>query len=207
MKLPRSIQGKAPTYITLDETKALLQSIKPGRYAKRDLVMLWCFAHGLRVAETASLNVADVIHPEGDAMPAIRVRGKGSKERRVPLLMEGYKAIQDYLDDRGVAVDSNPLLVCTYSGDSTRRLSSSSIQERFGILASHANIPESKRHPHAMRHGFATRMLFEASVPGGIYTVSKLLGHSRVSTTEIYLHCSNKRLEQAMLADPLGAGV
>ena len=94
VKLPRAIQGKAPTYITLDETTELLQSIKPGRYAKRDLVMLWCFAHGLRVAETASLNVADVIHPEDDAMPAIRVRGKGSKARTIPLGTAGYKAIK-----------------------------------------------------------------------------------------------------------------
>ena len=47
---------------------------------------------------------------------------------------------------------------------------------------------------------------YDTSVPGGIYTVSKLLGHSRVSTTKIYLHCSQKQLEQAMLADPLGAG-
>ena len=206
VKLPRALQGKAPTYMTLDETKALLESIKPGRYAKRDLVMLWCFAHGLRKAETAALNVADVIHPDDDAMPAIRVRGKGSKARTVPLGVVAYHAIQDYLDERGDAMESDPLLVCTYSGDNTRRMSNSCIQERFGLLASHADIPEPKRHPHAMRHGFATRMLFESNVPGGIYTVSKLLGHSRVSTTEIYLHCSNKRLEQAMLADPLGAG-
>ena len=58
-----------------------------------------------------------------------------------------------------------------------------------------------------MRHGFATRMLFDTKTIGGIYTVSKLLGHSRVATTEVYLHCSHKQLEQAMLADPLGAGV
>ena len=56
-------------------------------------------------------------------------------------------------------------------------------------------------------HGFATRILFDTKTIGGIYTVSKLLGHSRVATTEMYLHCSQKQLEQAMLADPLGAGV
>jgi integrase/recombinase XerC len=93
VKLPRAIQGKVPTYITLGETETLLQSIKPGRYAKRDLVMLWCFALGLRVAEAAALDVGDVIHPEDDAMPAIRVRGKGSKARTIPLGMAGYKAI------------------------------------------------------------------------------------------------------------------
>ena len=58
-----------------------------------------------------------------------------------------------------------------------------------------------------MRHGFATRMLFDTKVLGGIYVVSKLLGHSRVAVTEMYLHCSQDQLEQAMLADPFAVGV
>ena len=58
-----------------------------------------------------------------------------------------------------------------------------------------------------MRNGFATRMLFDTETIGGIYTVSKLLGHSRVAVTEMYLHCSQDQLEQAMLADPLAVGV
>ena len=58
-----------------------------------------------------------------------------------------------------------------------------------------------------MRHSFGTRMLFEARVPGGFYKVSKLLGHSRVSATEVYRHFSNKRPEQALLCDLLGVGV
>ena len=50
-------------------------------------------------------------------------------------------------------------------------------------------------------------MLFDTKTIGGIYTVSKLLGHSMVAVTEMCLHCSQKQLEQAMLAGPLGAGV
>jgi len=73
--------------------------------------------------------------------------------------------------------------------------------------AAAAGIPPEKHFPHSMRHGFATRMLFDTKTIGGIYTVSKLLGHSRVATTEKYLHCLQKQLEQTMLADPLGAGV
>ena len=117
-----------------------------------------------------------------------------------------YGAIQDYVDERADTAGANPLLACCYAGDSVRRmgLRRAAYINGLPILAKQAGIPANKRHPHAMRHGFATRMLFESSVPGGIYTVSKLLGHSRVSTTEIYLHCSNKRLEEAMLADPLG---
>ena len=64
-----------------------------------------------------------------------------------------------------------------------------------------------KHFPHCMRHGFATRMLFDTETIGEIYTVSKLLGHSRVSTTEVYLHLNRTQLEESMLADPLGQGV
>ena len=85
-------------------------------------------------------------------------------------------------------------------------MGTAAIQKRFKKLAREAGIPAEKRFPHCMRHGFATRMLFETNTIGGIYTVSKLLGHSRVATTGMYLHCSQKQLEQAMLADPLGAG-
>ncbi|MDP7346561.1 MAG: site-specific integrase, partial [Anaerolineales bacterium] len=91
--------------------------------------------------------------------------------------------------------------------DGSRPMGTAAIQKRFKKLAREAGIPAEKRHPHCMRHGFATRMLFDTKTIGGIYTVSKLLGHSRVAVTEMYLHCSQKQLEQAMLADPLGAGV
>ena len=91
--------------------------------------------------------------------------------------------------------------------DGSRPMSTNAIQARFKKLAARAGIPAEKRFPHCMRHGFATRMLFDTKTIGGIYTVSKLLGHSRVATTEMYLHCSQKQLEHAMLADPLGAGV
>ena len=49
LKLPRVLQGKAPTYLTMKETRALFESVSSGSYAKRDLAMLWCLAHGLRV--------------------------------------------------------------------------------------------------------------------------------------------------------------
>ena len=58
-----------------------------------------------------------------------------------------------------------------------------------------------------MRNGFATRMLFDTETIGDIYTVGKLLGHSTVTVTEMYLHCSQDQLEQSMLADLLGTGV
>jgi len=89
----------------------------------------------------------------------------------------------------------------------SRPITTRGIQDRFITICKKADIPAEKHFPHCMRHGFATRMLFDTETIGGIYTVSKLLGHSRVSTTEMYLHCSKKQLEESMLADPLAVGV
>ena len=132
-------------------------------------------------------------------MGSLMVRGKSSKARTIPINPPAYTAISSHVSDR---VDGPVFLVLDGSRQMTRR----AIQDRFKNLAAAAGIPPEKRFPHCMRHGFATRMLFETNTIGGIYTVSKLLGHSRVATTGMYLHCSQKQLEQAMLADPLGAG-
>ena len=128
------------------------------------------------------------------------MRGKGNKARTLPICADAHAAISLYVSDR---VNGPVFLVLDGSRPMTRR----GIQDRFMNLAARAGIPAEKRFPHYMRHGFATRMLFDTKTIGGIYTVSKLLGHSRVATTEMYLHCSQKKLEQAMLADPLPMGV
>ena len=207
LKLPRVLQGKAPTHLTIEETRDLFEHVPSGRYAKRDRAMLWCLVHGLRVAEVASLNLADVMKPDDEHMPALRVRGKGKKQRTVPLIQPAYDAICEYLNGRVDTVGRNPLLVCTYKGSLVHRMSTRALHKRFAMLAKRAGIAPDKRHPHSARHGYATRMLFEAKVPGGIYTVSRLLGHSRVATTEMYLHASQKKLQEAALADPLAMGV
>ena len=196
LKLPKSVSNKAPVFMTLDETRLLLNSAK----LPRDVAMLWCLAYGLRIAELTALEIGDISSPNGTGMGSLMVRGKGSKARTIPINPPAYTAISSYISDR---VNEPVFLVLDGSRPMTRR----AIQDRFMNLAARAGIPAEKRFPHCMRHGFATRMLFDTKTIGGIYTVSKLLGHSRVAVTEMYLHCSQKQLEQAMLADPLGAGV
>ncbi len=196
LKLPRALGNKAPVFMTLDETRLLLNSAE----LPRDVAMLWCLAYGLRIAELTALEIGDITRPNGTGMGSLMVRGKGNKARALPICAEAHGAISSYIGDR---VDGPVFLVLDGSRPMTRR----AIQDRFMNLAARAGIPAEKRFPHCMRHGFATRMLFDTKTIGGIYTVSKLLGHSRVATTEVYLHCSQTQLEQAMLADPLGAGV
>ena len=165
------------------------------------MALFWCLSYGLRIAEVTALEIGDVAAPNGKGMGSLMVRGKGNKARTLPINPQAYAAISSYVSGR---TDGAVFRVL----DGSRPMGTRAIQKRFKKLAREAGRPAEKRHPHCMRHGFATRMLFfETNTIGGIYTVSKLLGHSRVATTEMYLHCSQKQLEQAMLADPLGAGV
>ncbi len=196
LKLPRALGNKVPVFMTLDETRSLLKSAK----LPRDVAMLRSLAYGLRIGELTALRIGDVAVPNGSGMGALMVRGKGNKARTLPICAEAHDAISSYVSGRTDGAVFHVL-------DGSRPIGRRAIQKRFKKLAREAGIPAEKRHPHCMRHGFATRMLFDTKTIGGIYTVSKLLGHSRVAVTEMYLHCSQKQLEQAMLADPLGAGV
>ncbi len=196
LRLPKSVSNKAPVFMTLDETRLLLNTAK----LPRDVALLWCLSYGMRIAEVTALDIGDVAAPNGNGMGALMVRGKGNKARTLPINPQAYGAISAYIASRTDGAVFHVL-------DGSRPIGKRAIQKRFKKLAREAGIPAEKRHPHCMRHGFATRMLFDTKTIGGIYTVSKLLGHSRVAVTEMYLHCSQKQLEQAMLADPLGAGV
>jgi len=203
---PRAIRDQEPTYITTDETRRLLASVDDdARHAVRDRAMLYTLAHGLRVSEVCSLNVGDVLPPKENGLPALKVRGKGSKARAVPIGSAAYAAIAAYLAWRGMPDKAAPLYVCQSASDVAKRLTPRSVRWLFAKYGERAGLDPAKWHPHAARHGFATRLLFETSTPGGLFTVSKLLGHSSVATTEIYLHCDRGRLEQAVIGDPLNA--
>lgn len=201
---PRAIRDQEPTYITTDETRRLIASVDDyARHAARDRAMLYTLAHGLRVSEVCGLNVGDVIAPKDKALSALKVRGKGSKARSVPIGSAAYQAIVTYLDQRGTPDKAEPLYICQSASDDAKRLTPRSVRWLFAKYAERAGLEPEKWHPHAARHGFATRLLFETSTPGGLFTVSKLLGHSSVSTTEIYLHVNRGQLDQAVIGDPL----
>ncbi len=102
-----------------------------------------------------------------------------------------------------VAGKAAPPFICQSASDDAKRLTPRSVRWPFSKYAERAGLEPEKWHPHAARHGFATRLLFETSTPGGLFTVSRLLGHSSVSTTEIYLHINRGQLDQAVISDPL----
>lgn len=200
VKSPRATLNKEPEYLTTDETRRLLNSIDPHSiYAQRDRALLWALAYGLRVGEVAALAVGDVIPPKGGKLPALRITGKGTRQRVIPIGLPAYEAITTYSMQRG---KSEPLFLATYAGQA-QRMTTRAIQKRVKVLCTLADVPPEKAHPHAWRHGAAMRWLFESRTPGGLYTVSRLLGHGGISTTERYLHLDRSALEEAVIGDPL----
>jgi len=90
--------------------------------------MTWALAVGLRVGEVVALNVGDVLPPNGNGLAGLRVHGKQSYERLIPLPQVAHDALAAYLKERGQVADDAPLFVCHYAGESERRLTTHAVQ-------------------------------------------------------------------------------
>ncbi|MEX0732626.1 MAG: tyrosine recombinase XerC [Aquisalimonadaceae bacterium] len=144
------------------------------------------YSSGLRLAEVASLDIHDVDLAEA----AVRVTGKGSRTRIVPVGRTAVKRLQAWLRLRGsLAGADQAALFVSRRGD---RLSHRSIQARLERMAVTAGIPQ-HIHPHMLRHAFASHML-ESS--GDLRAVQELLGHADISTTQIYTHLNFQHLAE-----------
>lgn len=164
----------------------------------RDAAMLeLLYASGARISELSALNLDTI----DNATRTVRLFGKGSKERIVPLYRRALQAVAVYTDQaRGElyiqarrAVDNAPTAPLFVSKRGNR-MSAAVLRKRFHVLAELAGIPADVS-PHAMRHTFATDLL-----EGGadLRAVQELLGHSSLSTTQLYTHLTPDRLKSAL---------
>ena len=185
-KLPRSL----PKSLTEQDVELLLSV--PDTNATlglRDRAMLEVlYASGLRVSELVGLSVAQVSLDMG----VVRVMGKGSKERLVPLGEEALHWIRRYLTDaRPALLDkrlSNDMFVTNRGKAMTRQMF-------WYLIKRHATRGglEKPLSPHTLRHAFATHLLNHAA---DLRVVQLLLGHANISTTQIYTHVARERLKQ-----------
>ena len=144
------------------------------------------FSTGLRLSEICNLKrYLDFSRGE------ITVRGKGDKLRIVFLSDTAKKAIKNYLDKRGDAEEAL-FISLSKTGQVIGRVSSRAIQRLVNFYARKAGIVK-KLTPHGLRHLFATDLLINGA---DIRSVQELLGHSNVSTTQIYTHLTNKELRE-----------
>ena len=170
---------KTPSYlpeVLSPESVEQLLNFKPdGPLELRDLAIVeLMYSSGLRVSETAGV---DLDHFE-EEMSFLRILGKGSKTRLVPLGRYAINAIKNWVYERSKYSGESSALFINLKGS---RLSVRSIQLRLKRLATKQGLPPI--HPHMLRHSFATHML-ESS--GDLRTIQELLGHSSLSTTQIY---------------------
>jgi integrase/recombinase XerD len=146
------------------------------------------YATGLRVSELVTLRITQVSMDMG----VVRVMGKGSKERLVPLGEESLDWLRHYLaDGRGVLLDkqmSNALFVTARGEGMTRQMFWYLIKKH----AKHGGLNKSLS-PHTLRHAFATHLLNHGA---DLRVVQMLLGHADISTTQIYTHVARERLKQ-----------
>jgi integrase/recombinase XerC len=183
-------QEKAiPAYLAVDDMFRLLDSIGTDTIAGlRDRAIFeTIYSSGLRVSEVAGLNCGDIDFERG----IMRVLGKGSKERIVPIGQKALSAIQAYrrrlLEKSAIDCDHEAPLFLNYRQGRLTTRSIARILDRL-VTDCSLQVPLS---PHALRHSFATHML-DAGVD--LRVVQELLGHKSLSTTQKYTHVSIDRL-------------
>ena len=186
------LEKKLPVHLSIEEAVRFIESPDPETdLGKRDRAMLeLMYATGVRVAELTTLNLADVDFRN----QLVRVTGKRRKQRIVPFGDPAGAAIRNYLDVRDRFLLNAPVskrdeeaLFLNYQGTRiTTRSVGRMVEKYIRICAGMHNIS-----PHALRHSFATHLLDSGA---DLRDIQELLGHARLSTTQIYTHVSMEKL-------------
>ena len=179
-KIPHGV----PKPLAVDKARAVTANPAAGGSAKREewvtardaAILTLLYGSGLRISEALALNRDEA--PEG-AHDILRIKGKGGKERAVPVLPVAQRAIAHYLELCPFALAAGgPLFV----GVKGKRLSPRIIQLVMQRLRGALGLPDSAT-PHALRHSFATHLLGHGA---DLREIQELLGHASLSTTQIY---------------------
>jgi integrase/recombinase XerC len=191
IQLPK-LEKNLPHYLTLDQIRDLLAAPeKEDQATPKDPFDLWqnrawlelLYSGGLRISELLSLKWND-IDPESGIL---RVRGKGNKERLCPISVACREVLRHY---RHLLPVSSSHMDWVFPGKGNLPMSPRTLQLRLKKLLSISGLPHDIT-PHKLRHAFATHLLDEGA---DIRVVQELLGHSSLSTTQVYTHITLERL-------------
>lgn len=177
---------KLPATLDVDSIARLIEIKDDNVEAVRDRAILELFySSGLRLSELSSLNIED---GKNSLSGMMRVMGKGSKERELPVGSKAITAMKEWLTRR--AELANEYESALFVGKQGKRIHNSVIQKRLKYWAKKQGI-DMNVFPHMLRHSFASHML-ESS--GDLRAVQELLGHADISTTQIYTHLDFQHL-------------
>jgi integrase/recombinase XerD len=175
-----------PEVLTVEEVSKLLQAPQVDLLigARDKAILEVLYACGLRVSEVCSLNLFDV------ADDYVRVKGKGNKERVVPIARQAVLAIDFYLANFRKDSEKQDALFLSVKGARIDRIT---IWQRIKLYAQKAGIMKNIS-PHTLRHSFATHLLENGA---DLRVIQEMLGHASIGTTDRYTHISHKHLHEA----------
>lgn len=184
------IRKKIPSVLTLDEILALISSINDDVQGQRDKAMLTLmYSCGLRVSELVSIKISDLFIKEA----LIKCKGKGSKERVIPINDYACSILQKYIQEsRKQLLDnkkSSAYLFLNRQGNALSRVYFWKIVKKYALKAG----IKKEIHPHTLRHSFATHLLENGA---NLRIIQTLLGHANITTTQIYTHISSASLQE-----------
>jgi site-specific recombinase XerD len=187
-KLPHT----EPNYLTQEEHDALLAAVRrtaaPFYLARNTAIVVTLLNTGVRLSELVGLTLNSV--NLGSSQPTVKVRGKGDKERTIPLNERTVSALRKYLDGRP-EVETNHLFVSRLGNG----LSSRSVHHLIKRYLVEAGIKKEHVGVHSLRHSFAASLLSKGV---NLFSIQKLLGHSKLETTSRYLHVNDADLRDAV---------
>ncbi len=184
------IPSRLPVFLSQEQMQSLFRSIRADSFiASRDKALIdLIYSTGMRLNELVDLNVMD-LNEHGNTVSVV---GKGNKQRVLPVGAETMKSILNYLSYRreqfGPVQTSSPLFI----SQRNKRISPRDVQYRIEKIIMSFSDGAKKNSPHVLRHTFATHLLENGA---DLQAVRSLLGHSSLSTTQIYTHVDTGRLK------------
>ena len=196
ISLPKA-EKPLPKFLTVSEMDDLIQAIGNGNSSRairmRAMVKLM-YACGLRVSELVGLPENCINFDKKQ----IIVRGKGSKERIIPVAKEAINALYEYLDCRDKFIRGGRKSIWLFPSKTSKlgHITKDAFYKEIKELAVLAGIEPSRVSPHVLRHSFATHLLHGGA---DLRSVQKMLGHADIATTEIYTHIMPEDLIETII--------
>ncbi|MFA5008738.1 MAG: site-specific tyrosine recombinase XerD [Candidatus Omnitrophota bacterium] len=189
IETPR-LDKKIPSFLNFEEVNRILKAPNLHNHQGiRDRAILeLMYATGLRVSEVSFLKISDI----NSELGFIKCKGKGSKERIVPLGKIAKNFLEKYINEARPKLAGKKVSQYIFLAQGARRLSRQSI---WKAIRKNVNLAGIRKHtsPHTLRHSFATHLLERGA---DLRSVQEMLGHSSITTTQIYTHINQTRLKE-----------
>lgn len=189
---------RQPVYLSLEESRALLNSLnKDRKNYKRDYCILTLFLNcGMRLSELCGIRISKI---KGDTLVIL---GKGNKERTVYLNQACLYSIHQYLETRSDAIVPKEYADYLFLSTRNQPIDQRTVEKMVKNKIIDAGISDGEKYtPHKLRHTAAT-LLYKSNVD--IRKIQTILGHSSISTTEIYTHLEDDAIRDAINSNPIG---